>query len=71
MLTAIGTSAAIVVPALAARLDLEPPAEEREALAHADEPEALGVLSAGSKPWPSSSITALTFRCVRVSRMLT
>ena len=42
------------------RLDPQPPADEAEPLAHADEAEALLADGRGSKPRPSSSTTAAT-----------
>ena len=65
-----GTSATSVVPT-GRRLDLEPPAGERHALAHPGEPEASSSVELGSKPRPSSSTTATTAPSFRCRRMLT
>ena len=54
-------------PAPSARLDLEPPVEQLDALAHALEPEAVARVRPGRSPAPSSSITAATLPILRVS----
>ena len=53
------------------RLDREPAAEQRDALAHPDEAEPVRRAALGSKPPPSSSTTAATDASRRVRTMLT
>ena len=57
---ASGTSATSVVPDRRRDSIAQPPADEADPLAHADEPEALLADALGSNPRPSSSTTAAT-----------
>ena len=66
-----GTSATMVVPAPGRDSISSRPSSEGEPLAHAEEPDASSRTALGSKPAPSSSITAATVDSRRASETLT